>query len=55
MCCINFSFWFQCTVGFYEIVTKKESERLTARHELEQKQMQRLKELGIDFQKSNDK
>jgi len=40
---------FMIKTGFYTIVTRKESERLTERFYQEQIQIQRLKELGIDF------
>jgi hypothetical protein len=40
------------SAGFYEIVTRKESERLTERLQQQESQVARLKELGVDFSKS---
>ena len=42
---------FMIKTGFYEIVTKKHSERLQIKINEENRQIDRMKELGIDVQK----
>ena len=42
---------FMIKTGFYEIVTKKHSERLQNKINEENRQIDRMKELGIDVQK----
>ncbi len=42
---------FMIKTGFYEIVTKKHSERLQITINEENRQIDRMKELGIDVQK----
>ena len=42
---------FMIKTGFYEIVTKKHSERLQIKMNEENRQIDRMKELGIDVKK----
>ena len=42
---------FMIKTGFYEIVTKKHSERLQIKINEENRQIERMKELGIDINK----